>query len=204
MSESPANPVSDPRAAAATAQPAGSNIVFMPAADSLTFMVPRTGFRGVALFFLMFSMIWDGITFIVAAAFIVDFIRHPNIESALVLAFLSIFVAIGVLMALAAVQTAFRKAVILATRDSLVYTQSGPIRNLEYQWKAGEIATIRTDYSGTTINNRRLRELQVTPKNSEKRGFFDGRDDTELEWMAALLRDFYGLTSPPPAESSQA
>ena len=38
------------------AQPKDSRIVFVGDKDSLTFMVPRTGFRGAALFFLVFAL----------------------------------------------------------------------------------------------------------------------------------------------------
>jgi hypothetical protein len=174
-------------------QPPGSTITFVPAADSLTFAVPRTGFRGVALFFLIFAVFWDGITFTAAGAFLWDFFHHPRLNDLFLLAFLSIFVIAGVGVALAAVQLAFRRAVILATPDALIYTQQGPIRNAEYQWTSADLASVHVGDSGTTVNNRRLQELKIAARDGTTRGFFDGRDNAELHWLAATLRAFYRL-----------
>jgi hypothetical protein len=179
--------------AADNSQPANSTITFLPAADSLTFIIPRTGVKGVALFFLIFSLFWNTVTWIVTISFIVMFLSHPSLENVLPLLFLLIFIAIGAFMFLAFLQTAFRKAVIVATPASLVLTQQGPVRSREYQWTPADLKSIRADYSGTTINNRRLKELKVTLAADKTHGFFDGRDDNELAWLAQTLRQYYSL-----------
>jgi hypothetical protein len=193
-----------PAAESPPTQPAGSKIIFVGDKDSLTFMIPRTGFRGAALVFLIFALFWVSVTFCVVGGFVLSFLHNPSFEDFLVMAFLMIFVAVGVAMGLASIQMAFRRAVILAARDSLVYTQKGPIRNAEFQWKPDQLLSVVSEYSGTKVNDRRMRELQIRDLADNKRGFMDGRDDAELEWMAATLRDFYGLRTTPPAADEQA
>lgn len=172
-------------------QPAESKITLLRTGESLTFMVPATGFRSpTPFFFVMFSLFWNGITFCVGAGFVVALISEPSLENLLALGFISIFVAVGVGMALAAVQTARRKAVLLATRESLVFTQTGPIRSMEHHWAPGEIRRIRVGNSGTKVNNRPLQQLQVFGKDAHE-GLLTGREPEELEWMAAQLRAFY-------------
>ena len=97
-------------------QPETSKISYIPAPDALTFIIPRTGFRGTALFFLVFSLFWDGISFTFFAVMFVQLIHLPTLEHLGMLGFISIFVAIGIGTLLTAIQSAFRRAVILAGR----------------------------------------------------------------------------------------
>ncbi len=173
-------------------QPANSKIIFVPAADALTFMIPRTGFRGSALFFLLIALFWNSISYTLFAAMLLEFLRDISLETLGVLAFLSLFVAIGTIMFLVSIQLAFRKSVLLATHDSLVLTQTGPLRNSEFQWRKDEIQAIRCGNSNTTVNRKPLQELQIqSSKQSLRRGLLEGRDETELQWLAATLRAFY-------------
>jgi hypothetical protein len=174
-------------------QPASSKITYLPSGDSITFLVPRTGVKGVAVFFLMFSLIWNSITWIITIVLIFSFFSSPSWENVLPMLFLLIFIAIGAAMFLAFLQTAYRKAVIVATASSLVVNQQGPVLNREFQWPREELKTVTTDYSGTTINGRRLKELRIELVSGAHKGFFDGRDDDELAWLAEMLRYYYHL-----------
>jgi hypothetical protein len=196
-------PAADPAAASAQESPAPalpqppeSKITCIPAPDSMTFMIPRTGFSGgSAKFFLIFSLIWNGISFPMFLGILLSLIHEPSWENLGVLGFISIFVAIGTAFALAGIQTAFRKSVLLATRESLVFTQTGPIRKMELQWNPADIAAILSQNSNTTVNGKRLKQLAVTTKGMSPRidTMLTGRDDTELEWLASALHDFYKL-----------
>lgn len=168
----------------------------MPAPDSITFMIPRTGFSGgSAKFFLIFSLVWNGISFPMFLGILVSLIHEPSWENLGILGFISIFVAIGTAFALAGIQTAFRKSVLLATRESLVFTQTGPIRKMELQWNPADIATILSKNSNTTVNGKVLKQLAVTTKGTSPRTdtMLTGREDAELEWLASTLHDFYRL-----------
>jgi hypothetical protein len=117
-------------------------------------------------------------------------IRHPEPGNVGVLVLLTVFVAIGVGMLLTAIQLAFRHAVILASRDSLVFTQTGPIRKSKYQWKSEELTAIRCANSSAEVNHQPLKELQVETRG-KKRGLLTGRNEDELMWLASVLRNFY-------------
>jgi hypothetical protein len=141
---------------------------------------------------LTFAIFWDAISFTIFGVFLADMIRKPSLDALGGLAFISLFVAIGVVMLLSAIQLAFRKAVILATRQSLVFTQTGPVRKVEYQWTAAELAAVRCANSGTEVNDRPLKQLQIGGSGgTAQRGVLTGRDEAELEWLAATLRWFY-------------
>ena len=136
-------------------------------------------------------------------AFLVNFLHERTFADFLPLLFILLFVAIGIATFLAAIQLAFRKAVVLATRDALVVTQKGPVRNREFEWTRDQLLAIRRDLSGTKINDRPLSELRIDfkdpAKDSAHKGFFDGRDEPELDWLASNLRTFYALSHSHPA-----
>jgi hypothetical protein len=181
------------QAAGDAGRPVDSKVQCVEGEGTVTFVVPRTGFRGAAGFFLFFSVIWNGVTWTVFGFFLVDLVSHPSIEGFFPVVFLLLFVGVGIFTALVAVQFAFRRAVVVATEASLVFTQTGPVRNQERQWARGEIVTIYDGPSGSTINDRPVRELQVHVKGGERCGMLAGQGDGDLVWMAGVLRRFYGL-----------
>jgi hypothetical protein len=175
-------------------QPAGSAIVFVPAAEGLTFMIPRTGFRGSARFFLLFSLFWNGMSFLFFGVTLSQLIHQPTLENLGILGFVSIFNAIGIAVLLASIQLAYRKAVLLASKESLVFSQTGPLRKSEFQWNAPALKAVRCCNSSTSVNGTPLKELRIEGRDGAKgRGLMQGRDEDELEWIAANLRSFYRL-----------
>jgi hypothetical protein len=174
-------------------QPQSSKITCIPTPDTLTFIIPRTGFTGVAAFVLLFAAIWLGISGTVLIAFLVTFVRHFNLQDLAPLLILPVFLLIGLVALLISLQLAFRKAVLLATRDSLVYTQSGPLRKSEFQYNASDLQSIRIAPSNVAVNGRQLPELKILSKSTTPRGLFTGREDNELNWLAYTLTSFYNL-----------
>jgi hypothetical protein len=174
-------------------QPAGSSVIFVGTPDSLTFSIPAFGFRRMALSMMIFAVIWEGMTLRLYVEILYTLLPRFEMKDLFSILFPLVFVAVGVFLGMGAIQIAFRKAVILATMDSLVFTQKGPFRSAEFQWKPEELQAICADYSGSAVNGRRLRELQIHPVSGKKRGLMDGRNDNELEWIAATLRAFYQL-----------
>lgn len=184
---------------AAPQLPAGSTITVLTEADGklLTLILPRTGFRGTALAFLIFSSFWNLVSWGVFSVFLIDTIRHPSFDSALLLLFMLLFVAVGILTAAASIQFAYRKSVIVATPDALVITQAGPFRKSDAQWAPADLSDICVGPSGTKINGVPVPELQIHSKNQKIAGFFDGRTDNELAYLAASLCTYYSVTPPP-------
>lgn len=175
------------------AQPDNSKINFLPAPDALTFIIPRTGFRGTALFFLTFSLFWDSISFSFFGVFLYQFIRQPSLEHLGILAFLSLFVAIGIGTSLGAIQAAFRHSVLVATADSLVFTQTGPIRKSEFQWPRADLVALRCADSSTSVNEQPLKEILILGSSGKQKHILVGRAESELQWLAVTLRRFYRI-----------
>ncbi|MBI1375699.1 MAG: hypothetical protein GC159_23570 [Phycisphaera sp.] len=89
-----------------------------------------------------------------------------------------------------------RRAVIEVRRGRLTIDYVGVFGKRRYAWSADELAAVVCGNSGTKINDRPLRELQVRPKGGGKVGFFEGRDDDELLWLAYRLHHALGLAEP--------
>jgi hypothetical protein len=177
--------------------PAGTRIQHVSVPGAVTFLIPRSGFRGAAGFFLLFSLIWNGISWTIFSVFFIVFLRSRQFSDFFPLLFLCLFLAVGVATALATVQLAFRTSVLLATPDSLVFTQKGPLRSRERQWPRATLLAIGVGDSSTSVNGRALPELQIHAAEGGKLGMFDGHPDEDLAWMASTLRAFYGLPARP-------
>jgi hypothetical protein len=175
---------------AGLAQPTGSSIVLAASGDALTFIVPRTGIRGTALALLIVALFWNGFTAFAVAMLLSQAAAFSG-SNVLFLFFMIPFIAVGVFMFILFLQSAYRKVVIVATPQALVIEQKAPVKNREYQWASADLCEIATDYSGTQINDRRLRELRIYFASGAHKGFFDGRDDAELAWLAQSLKAFY-------------
>lgn len=180
------------------AAPAGTRIQYVDAPGAITFLIPRSGFRGAAGFFLLFSLIWNSISWSIFISFLLVFFHSRDFFDLLPLLFVLLFVAIGAITAAAAVQLAFRTSVLLATSDSLVFTQKGPIKSRERQWPRGTLAAIAVGDSNTSVNGRFLQELKIHAADGTTLGMFDGHPDEDLAWMASALRTFYTLPARRP------
>jgi hypothetical protein len=182
--------------------------------DSLALTIPRSGFRGAAGNLLVFSLVWDGLVLAILTAAFFAKAKHSAGPANTDYSFMIIFAGvcgIAVGAPLITIQLAYRRAVILATREALVFTLKGPLRSAEYQWKPADISIIRVDYSEffiSTAASRRamgypydprnakfqqLSELRIHTHSATKRRFLVGRDRPELNVLAKCLCKFYGL-----------
>jgi len=166
----------------------------MPGGTGITFVNPRSGFRGTARFFIVFAIFWLGISGVVFIAFLISALQNLRWEEFLPLVFISGFVMIGVLFLGVAIQLALARSVLLATREGVVFTTKGPFRAAEWQVAAGDIREIVAGPSGTTINDKALLQVQVRVKGGGKdRAFFTGLSDEEIFWVATRVRTFYAI-----------
>jgi len=65
-----------------------------------------------------------------------------------------------------------------------------------WAWSCNQLSSIHAGPSGKEVNNRPVLELQVQPCDGKKAGFFGGRDEEELRWLATQLRLATGLAAP--------
>jgi hypothetical protein len=95
-----------------------------------------------------------------------------------------------------------RKAVLLLTSDSLVFSQIGPLRRSETSWQRGEIQDVKIDFSGVTVNNRQLMQVQIVNQRGHKIRMMTGWSDNELTWICQTLREALHL-DPPVSSTSE-
>jgi hypothetical protein len=112
---------------------------------------------------------------------------------------IGLFWLIGISMMAGAINMGRRRAVLRVDATGLKVAQQGPFGTRAWQWPREAIAAIRVDASGMEVNDRPVMELQIHPLSGRKKGFFMGRNEAELRWMAAELRKASGT----PAQSDQ-
>lgn len=169
-------------------QPPSSKIQWVDSAGTSTFMIPAAGFNGnvrnmlyigivVALFSLVFmgGSVWG--TGRESVLFTIPFIVVGLL-----------FLGLGVALLLYSVQLSRQRTVLVAEPNSLIITQTGPLKKSEQVIARTQIAAITSADSGTSINNQPLRQLQIRLTNRENRGFLTGRPEPELSWLASKLR----------------
>jgi len=179
-------------------RPVSTRLLDLDEPAALTVVVPRMGMRGAAAFFLLFGVIWCGITGVVTAGAIFaggNQGPHHGQDMPLigVLGFMGIFWAIGIGMLLAGVQAALRRGVFIATNASLTYSQTGPLGKKEFQWPRESITRIRMGDSGTKVNDRTLEQLQIHLASGSKKGLMTGWPNEDLTWLAAILSRKMGV-----------
>ena len=113
---------------------------------------------------------------------------------------IALFWLIGVATILGAINMGRRRATLIVESGRLALTQTGIWGTKHRMWERGEIAAIRADKSGMEMNDRPVIELQIHPVAGKKAGFFGGRDDDELRWIATELRQ--ALDVPASSDSS--
>jgi hypothetical protein len=169
-----------------SAQPASTTIVVKQHPDGVTVFVPQLGLwhdKVIWLFFL--SLAW----FAIFAAFTIVGVLQGD-PNDLVLLPLWIF---GIAPLLAVINKSERRVFLAVVGPALMILQTGIFGSKRREWPRQEIARIRVGPSGATFNDEHLLELQLYPKKHRKVGFLRDRDDRELQWLAALLRQALNL-----------
>jgi hypothetical protein len=101
--------------------------------------------------------------------------------------FMSVFVAVGVLLLLLSIHMGRRTAEMAIAGGRLFIIQKGIFGTKQKEWDADEIANVCVGPSGMLVNDVPIMELQVHNNAGKKQGFLSGRNDDELEWLAAMI-----------------
>ncbi len=99
-----------------------------------------------------------------------------------------------------------RSAVIEVAGDSLLVREKGLFRSRTYQWSRDELKAIQSGPSGWSVGSTRrtgrsgvagygINQLHIYLKDGRRIRLLTGRDDTELDWIAAQLRVALGTTT---------
>ncbi|HKI71899.1 MAG TPA: hypothetical protein VKA81_05950 [Verrucomicrobiae bacterium] len=169
-------------------KPADSRVRVEPRPDGVLLVVPpaglRKGSKGLFGFAILWCLIVAVITTAIAAASAKNVRGKPFVGWALI----GVFWLVGLSMLAGAVNMARRRAMLLVENGRLKVAQIGIFGAKRWDWNRENIAAIRADTSGLEVNNAPVIELQIHPVNGKKTGFFAGRDQEELRWMASELR----------------
>ncbi len=88
-----------------------------------------------------------------------------------------------------------RRAAFACTGGTLMVIQRGLFGSKQRDFEPGDVEAIRVGPSGMTVNDVPIRELQIFDDGATKFGLLAGRSDAELDWLAAELRQAYGVLS---------
>ena len=169
-------------------QPTDSKAVLDERAEGLTLTLPAAGlWRGSAGLFA-FALLWCG--FMVVFTTVVAGTAGLDI---IFLAFIVVFWAIGIGMLLVAVNLGRRRVildVVGVPGDATLLVARQDLRGIRQdEWPSRDIADVRVADSGTEVNDRPLRQLQIEVQTQKKPvKLLTGRPDDELAWIATTLR----------------
>ncbi|NBV21040.1 MAG: hypothetical protein EBS05_03465 [Proteobacteria bacterium] len=174
--------------------PAGTKVRIMEQAGGLVVVIPRSGFKGASRLMLGFAACWLIISIVVAAGFIGAALDGRSSRPPwFAFLFVGVFVLIGLGMLANAVNLAFRKASIRASRDELIIVQQSFLGTKTFKRTRSELAAIRVGDSGVEINHVPVQEIQVHTLYQQQHGFCSNLSIDELLWLATRLRDATGL-----------
>ena len=169
-------------------KPPDSQVRVEPRRDGVLLVVPPAGLRRGSKGLFGFGIVW---CLIVAAITItIGSVGAKNIRGNPLVGWtvLGVFWLVGLSMLTGAIHMARRRAMLLVEKGRLSVGQIGIFGAKKWDWNRENIGAIRADASGMEINNVPVIELQIRSVNGKKVGFFAGRDQRELAWMASELR----------------
>lgn len=179
---------SQPRPAEVVQKPVDSQVRVEPRPDGVLLVVPPGGLRkgskglfGFAIVWCLFMTVFTGILVFASG-------KKSGNTPVRVGVFIGVFWLIGGSMLAGAINMARRRAMLLVENAQLKVAQIGIFGAKKWDWNRDDIAAIRADNSGIEVNNVPVIELQIHPVKGKKVGFFGGRDEQELRWMASELR----------------
>ena len=169
-------------------KPADSQVRVEPRPDGILLVVPpaglRKGSKGLFGFGIVWCLIVAAITLAIGSANAKNVRGNPVVGWTL----MGVFWLVGLGLLTGAINMARRRAMLLVENGRLQVAQIGIFGAKRWDWNRENIGAIRADASGMEINNVPVIELQIQPVNGKKVGFFAGRDQQELAWMASELR----------------
>lgn len=173
-------------------QPSNSKIVLVQESGMTTLAIPRPGLKSTWSGLLLFGIVWTPLW--AFAAFMI--VAHPekNQGSLLLPGMLTGGCSLlGLGMIFGAINAMCTKSVIIATTDQLIFNKASLLGKKDLQWDRTNLTTILVGPSNTSVNDKPLMQLQIKTQDGKTKGLFTGREDRELAWLAAILRQALAL-----------
>jgi hypothetical protein len=177
--------------------PDETSVICRREGNGVVFAVPPLGLRKGGKGLFGFSVLWNGFMLIFTTVAVVSFIKEPgtvHLGKALFPGLiLLLFVAVGVGMFLGAYNMGRRQAAIVADHRQLDIKRIGPFGSREYVFRKDNLESICRGPSGMSVNDVPIMELQIVDAAGKKTGMLSQLEDSEIEWIAASLRQVLGL-----------
>jgi hypothetical protein len=177
-------------------RPANSRVNLEEHADGVTLIIPPLGlWRGsMGLFFagLMISAVAGVISLLILPPMIA--INQFDLPALIPV---GLFFVGGLVMLTIAVHMGRRRSVIAVVGGRLMVMQTGLFGSWRREWDRDDLNTITINPCAIVVNNRPVPQLQIQPFEGARISLLTGRDETELDWIAAVLSRALKLTGEP-------
>jgi hypothetical protein len=186
----------------AAERPPATDIVAQSLANGIGLSVPPAGLVRGSKGLFVFAIIWLAFCALIFGVMGVAAMKGDPKGDAppmAVFAFAAVFIAIGVGMLIGAINMGTRRALIAVTGGALTIRRIGLRKTREWRFDRGEVAAVRMGRSGMEVNDKPVMELQIVCKDGKKVGFLSQRNEGELLWIAAVLRQALDVRAEPPA-----
>jgi hypothetical protein len=182
-------------------RPSATDVQHEEHADGVTFVIPPLGIRKGSKGLFIMSLILMALSLVLFSLFLLLEIQQqadlPYLMPILVLL-------TGFVLFLVSVNVARRRAAIAVVGDRLMVMRSGLFGSGRREWDRSQLLDIRLGPSGLTRQNKTKNEqvlqLQIVTQDGKRYGMLTGREDAELEWIGAVLRQRLRLTGERPLE----
>jgi hypothetical protein len=168
-------------------QPPESDVACQQLPGALTISVPPQAWRKGPLGWWIVAILWNSIIGTAMTAFVIFGWKNAA-ESLFPMAVLSLLGIVGIGLIGAAIHASIHRAEIAFAAGRLLLLRFGLFGERRDEWAVEELAAVRASASNTTVNNRRLMQLQIVPIRGKTVTLLTGRDDQELAGIATLLR----------------
>ncbi len=180
-----------------TEQPRDSRVGVERHPDGVTVTVPPIGIWNVpgGLFFagVLLTLIGAGVTIAVLNALIRQNAKfNPGMFVGVA------FFCVGAGLVLAAINSGRKRAVLAVVGDRLLTLETGPFGSRRREFARTELLDIACGPSNVKVNNKPVPQLQIVAPDKKTVGMLTGRDETELKWLATVLRQALGIPGEAP------
>lgn len=155
--------------------------------DELTIEIPPAGLLRGSKGLFFFAVIWNAFITLFSVIWIPAWLSQSWPDK-LVSLFVLPFIAIGIALAIAAVNMGKRRTIIDVVGGALLISRKSIFGVKLYQHDRSEIESIDVGPSGMSVNDVPILELQVNLKTGGHTGLLPERRDSELKWIASELR----------------
>jgi hypothetical protein len=179
-------------------QPRESRVVTERHPDGVTMTVPALGLGKATGGLIIMSLFFMGIGGIFLISTLVALFQpNPKMPIGAVIPGALFFVLGGILF-VGSLNAGLKKVVLAVVRDRLFTFETGLFGSRRREFLRASLLDIACGPSNITVNKKPLHQIQIVALDRTRTGLLTGRDETELRWIATVLRQALGMPSEPP------